>query len=245
MMKKTILLLVLFALTQTVFGQEKKSVLLEKALQQLNLKESQINLNLFTEKILPNNKAQSILLIPKYTTNEQDEYGNYFLVMDAIVLVVDNASGKILYQNIEPQAWVSDAMILESLVIDTGLYILADQKRAFGVRVSTHNMSGPNPFALEELNLYLVDNKKLNKITDNIIVYRNSGDWDTRCNGKFSTEVTSIEVDNKNKNNGFNNLKLKTSIKTEINTLIKGDCKTKIVDSKENVLLKYNGKEYK
>ena len=244
-MKKLILLFVLLAITQTVFGQEKKSVLLTKALQQLNLKESQINLNLFTEKVLPNNKAQSVLLIPKYKTNEQDEYGNYFLVMDAIVLVVDNTSAKILYRNIEPEAWVSDAMIMESLVIDTGLYILADQKRAFGVRVSTHNTSGPNPFALEELKLYLVDNKKLNRITDNITVYRNSGDWDTKCNGEFSTEITSIEVDNKNKNNGLNNLKLKTSIKKEISTLIKGDCKTKIVDTKENVVLKYNGETYK
>jgi len=219
--------------------------LLTKALQQLNLKESQINLNLFTEKVLPNYKAQSVLLIPKYKTNEQDEYENYFLVMDAIVLVVDNASGKILYQNIEPETWVSDAMIMESLVIDTGLYILADQKRAFGVRVNTHNTSGPNPFALEELKLYLVDNKKLNRITDNITVYRNSGDWDIKCNGEFSTEITSIEVDNKNKSNGLNNLKLKTSIKKEINTLIKGDCKTKIVDTKENVVLKFNGKTYK
>ncbi len=214
-------------------------------MQQLNLKESQINLNLFTEKVLPNYKAQSVLLIPKYKTNEQDEYENYFLVMDAIVLVVDNASGKILYQNIEPETWVSDAMIMESLVIDTGLYILADQKRAFGVRVNTHNTSGPNPFALEELKLYLVDNKKLNRITDNITVYRNSGDWDIKCNGEFSTEITSIEVDNKNKSNGLNNLKLKTSIKKEINTLIKGDCKTKIVDTKENVVLKFNGKTYK
>ncbi|WP_312323502.1 hypothetical protein [Soonwooa sp.] len=219
--------------------------MLTKALQQLNLKESQINLNLFTEKVLPNYKAQSVLLIPKYKTNEQDEYENYFLVMDAIVLVVDNASGKILYQNIEPETWVSDAMIMESLVIDTGLYILADQKRAFGVRVNTHNTSGPNPFALEELKLYLVDNKKLNRITDNITVYRNSGDWDIKCNGEFSTEITSIEVDNKNKSNGLNNLKLKTSIKKEINTLIKGDCKTKIVDTKENVVLKFNGKTYK
>jgi len=42
MMKKLILLFVLFTLTKTVFGQEKKSVLLTKALQQLNLKASQI-----------------------------------------------------------------------------------------------------------------------------------------------------------------------------------------------------------
>ena len=244
-MKKLLILFVFLSLAQAIFGQEKKSILLTKALQQLNLKESQINLKLYAEKSLPNEKSQSVLLIPKFTTNEQDEYGHDFFVMDAIVLLVDNTSGKILYRNIEPNAWVSDAMILESLVIDTGLYILADQKRAFGVRVSTHNTSGPNPFSLEELKLYLVDNNKLRRITDNLTVYRDSGDWDTRCNGEFSTEITSIEVDNKNKSNGLYNLKLKTGVKTEINTLIKNDCKTKVVDSKDNSVLKFNGKEYK
>ena len=61
-MKKLLFLFVLVFLTQNIFGQEKKSVLLTKALQQLHLKESQVNFDFFSEKVIPNNKSQSILL---------------------------------------------------------------------------------------------------------------------------------------------------------------------------------------
>ncbi|WP_300673342.1 hypothetical protein [Soonwooa sp.] len=240
MMKKLVLLFALCLLTQTIFGQEKKSVLLTKALQQLNLKESQINLDLFAEKVIPNNNSQSILLIPKYTTNEDD-----YMVMDAYVLIVDNTSGKILYKNFESGAWVSDAMILSSLTIDTGLYILADQKRAFGVRANTHNMSGPNPFSTEELSLYLIENNKLNKILNSFEVYSSNGEWDMKCAGESTTENSVITVDNQTKSNGLYNLKLKTDVEKLIRKPVKGNCQSKTTKSQKNSVLKFNGKEYK
>lgn len=241
MMKKLTFLFLSFSLTQNICGQENNSILLTKALQQLHLKESQINLNLYSEKVTPNNKSQSILLIPKYTNHKEEDYS----VMDAYVLVVDNTSGKILYKNIESEAWVSDAMILESLVIDTGLYILADQKRAFGVRVSTHNMSGPNPFSMEELSLYLVDKNKLNKIANNLIVYRSGTEWDMKCTAESTSEKMFINVDNKTASNGLFNIKIKTDIEKEISKPVKDDCKSKIIKSQKNSVLKFDGNQYK
>lgn len=240
-MKKLTLLFLLFALTQIYFGQENNSILLTKALQQLHLKESQVNLNLYSEKVIPNNKSQSILLIPKYTNQKEDDY----TLMDAYVLIVDNKSGKILYKNVESGAWVSDAMILESLVIDTGLYILGDQKRAFGVRVSTHNMSGPNPFSMEELSLYLVDKNKLNKIANNLIVYRSATEWDMKCTAESTSEKMFINVDNKTASNGLFNIKIKTDIEKEISKPVKDDCKSKIIKSQKNSVLKFDGNQYK
>lgn len=240
-MKKFLFLFILVSLTQNVFGQEKKSALLAKALQQLHLKESQVNLDFFSEKVIPNNKSQSIILIPKYTNQKEDDY----TVMDAYVLIVDNISGKILYKNVESGAWVSDAMILSSLTIDTGLYTLADQKRAFGVRISTHNMSGPNPFSMEELSLYLIDKNKLNKIANNLVVYRNGTEWDMKCAAESTSEKMFIDIDNKAASNGLFNIKIKTDIEKEMARLVKGDCKTKTTKSQKNSVLKFNGKEYK
>ena len=243
-MRKTLLFLLFCLSFQWSFGQE-KSALLVKALQQLSLKEKDINMNLFVEKVLPNDNAKSVLVLPKYSTKEQDEYGHDFLIMDAYVLVVDNQSGKILYRNIEKDAWTSDAIEIQSLTIDTGLYILGQGKRAFGIRVSSSNSSRLNPYSIEDLNLFIVEENKLNKVANNITIYSYGGEAGLDCAGDMNSESTIITIDDKHQTNGFNNLRLKTTETNTVSKLVKGDCQTKETKKQTVTILKYNGKEYK
>jgi hypothetical protein len=106
-------------------------------------------------------------------------------------------------------------------------------------------MSGPNPFSMEELSLYLIDKNKLNKIANNLVVYRNGTEWDLKCTGESTTEKMFIDIDNKAASNGLFNIKIKTDVEKEIARPVKGDCKSKTTKSKKNSVLKFNGKEYK
>lgn len=243
-MRKTLLFLLFCLSFQISFGQE-KSALLVSALQQLSLKEKDINMNLFVEKVLPNDNAKSVLVLPKYSTRKVDEYGYEFLIMDAYILVVDNQSGKILYQNIEKNAWTSDAIEIQSVTIDTGLYILGQGKRAFGVRVYAKNGSNVNPYIEEKLSLFVVDDSKLKKIINDMMIYRYGGESGLDCAGDMNSESMIITIDDKHQTNSFNNLRLKTTETNTVSKLVKGDCQSKETKKQTVTILKYNGKEYK
>ena len=105
--------------------------------------------------------AKSVLVIPKYDINEQDNEGHDYFVLDAYIVVIDNATGKIICKFIEPNAWTSDALMLTGISIDTGLYHLNTTTRAFGIRVDYTGSSRPNPFSETHLSLYVADKNSL------------------------------------------------------------------------------------
>jgi hypothetical protein len=241
-MKKCLFALLFLLCFQLSFAQNANH--LNSVLKQLKFKESQINKELFTEKILPYDKSKSVLVIPKYDVNEKDEYGNYYFVLDAYIIVIDNASGKIIYKLIEPNAWTSDAVVLSSISIDTGLYLLNKTTRAFGIRVNYSGSSRPNPYSETNLSLYIIDKNSLKKVLKDYTISKSSGEWDTNCAGEFEDANSTFDIDKMQIHN-FSTIIVKTKIVKTVNVPTKDDCIAKETIKKETSKLIFNGKEYK
>ncbi|MBW1656630.1 PA3715 family protein [Flavobacterium quisquiliarum] len=229
----TLLLCVQFSFSQSADH-------LNTILKQLKLNESQIRIELFTEKILPYDKNKSVLVIPKYASDIEE--GSF--VLDAYILVIDNVTGKIIYKFIEPNAWTSDALILTDITIDTGLYYLNKTTRAFGIRADYRTQSQPNPFSETNLSLYIVEKNTLKPVLHNYRVYKYGGEWDMKCDGEFEDIDSTIDID-KLQNNNFNNLIIKTKITKTENTFKNDDCDSKETIKKETTKLIFDGKQYK
>ncbi|MCD9854413.1 hypothetical protein LUD75_06835 [Epilithonimonas sp. JDS] len=241
-MKKAITLLLLTFFFYHANAQE-NSRLLDNVLSQLKLNKKDIHEPLYREKVLPNKPSNTLMVIPKYRVNETDEYGNLYLELDAYIIIADNTSGKILYKYIEPNAWTSDAMALWDITIDTGLYQLNENTRAFGIRASYRNGSQPNPSHNTDLSLYIVQNNTLEQILNNYKIDSAGGEWDTKCAGEFEDSTGHIDID-KNKTNGFKNLIVKSKTTYTKSISIKDDCVEKVTHKNSTKILKYNGKTY-
>ncbi|MBC6110222.1 hypothetical protein ACFOG5_15765 [Pedobacter fastidiosus] len=228
------------------FGKGKldQEFLLKKVLSQLGLKEKDINEELYVEKVLPYSKSQTVMVIPKYRKNEKDESGNSYFELDAYVIIADNTTGKILYKYYEENAWTSDAVVLSNIIIDTGLYNLTAETRAFGIRVSYTGSSRPNPYSQTDLSLFVVETKSLKRILKNYTISDAHGEWDMNCAGEFEDTESVIDID-ANKTNGLNNLIVKETIVYTKNIPVKEDCIEKKTIKHNIKKLKYNGVEYK
>lgn len=213
---------------------------LDTVLKQLGIKKSEINTELLAQKILPYDKGKSVLAIPKYSEKVEDEYS----IFDAYIVVIDNSTGKIICKFIEPGAWTSDAVRLEEISIDTGLYLLNKTTRAFGVRVSYYGSSRPNPFGETILSLFIIDKSSLRQVLKDYTISQSSGEWDTNCAGEFEDQTSSIDID-KIQTNNFNNLIIKTKIVKTKNIPTKDDCVAKESTKQATSKLIFDGKQYK
>lgn len=243
-MKKGFALFLLLFFFVNGYSQEQNEVLLNKVLAQLKLNKKDIHEPLYRSKVLPNKTSNSILVIPKYNVNETDEQGHDFFVLDAYIVMVDNATGKIISKYVEKEAWTSDAMVLSEITIDTGLYQLNEKERAFGIRVSYSGSSNPNPYYYTDLSLFIVQNNLMKRVLKNYQINRASGEWDTRCAGEFDESIGSIDLD-KNTTNGFKNLIIKSKIEHTKSFLVDDNCEEKVTTKNSIKYLKFNGKEYK
>ena len=239
-----------FVLTFTLsrsFSQEiniENSVLAEKVFAQLKLNKSDINEELYVEKVLPNMKSQTVIVIPKYRKNESDGYGNFYQELDAYIIIVENTTGKILYQYYEEEAWTSDAIKLTSINVDTGIYTLNNETRAFGIAASYSGSSQPNPHHHTELSLFIKSNKSLKKVLNNYTTTSFGGEWDMKCVGEFEDISSTIIIDTQNKNKNFNDLLIKDKITRTKNTVVNEDCVEKNTTTYKTKRLKYNGITY-
>ncbi|UTN06412.1 hypothetical protein L0669_11005 [Flavobacterium bizetiae] len=217
---------------------------LNTVLKQLKIKKSDIHEKLFTQKILPYDKSKNVLVIPKYDINEQDNEGHDYFVLDAYIVVIDNATGKIICKFIEPNAWTSDALMLTGISIDTGLYHLNSTTRAFGVRVDYTGSSRPNPFSETHLSLYVADKNSLKQVLKNYSISRSGGEWDTNCAGEFEDRNSTFDIANVQTNH-YNNIIVRSTIVKSVSTPTNDDCVSKETTKKTTSKLIFNGKEYK
>lgn len=217
---------------------------LNTVLKQLKIKKSEVHEKLFTQKILPYDKSKSVLVIPKYDINEQDNEGHDYFVLDAYIVVIDNATGKIICKFIEPNAWTSDALMLTGISIDTGLYHLNSTTRAFGVRVDYTGSSRPNPFSETHLSLYVADKNSLKQVLKNYSISRSGGEWDTNCAGEFEDRNSTFDIA-KVQTNNYNNIIVRSTIVKSVSTPTNDDCVSKETTKKATSKLIFNGKEYK
>ncbi|MNK05524.1 hypothetical protein D3C87_234070 [compost metagenome] len=211
----------------------------KKVLKQLGFSESELRDELFEEKVLPHAKTQTVMVIPK----QVDEDDGMFTI-DAVIVVVNNQTGKIIQRFKEENLLYSDAIHVSGFTIDTAPYMLTKEIRAFGVRVSYKNDSGPNPYRETNLSLFIQEGNSLRRVLRNVNVTSFSGEWDTNCAGEFHSGNSLVSFETETTNGCFN-LVIKERSTTTLKEKIKGECKERTIEEHEKkIIFYYNGKTY-
>jgi len=217
--------------------------LIDNVLEQLNLDKETIKTNLIVSKVQPNNKNETIVVIPEI-------YGVYdegFFQLNSHIVLVDNTTKKIThkyFENYKTNGWVSDAVRLAEIKIDTAPYIVSENKRAFGIRIYYYNNSKPNPYSKETISLFLKSENSLKNVLPNYDVMNYGGEWDTNCDGEF-IGVKSILIVSKEKTNDHFNILVKSKITETKNYEDKnGECDAKETVTNKTLVLNFNGEAY-
>lgn len=163
-------------------------------------------------------------------------------VFDVEIAVVNNASGKVVANIYQTDAWESDAIEIHRVQIDTGRYQLAAATRAFGVRIYSHNSSIPNPFHSEWLSLYMIKNQSLINLAG-ITVNEFKGEWDTNCAGEFE-EFNRILIVLPHKTNGFADLLVKETRAKKKSQPIGTECIESVIPETKQYTLKFEKDSY-
>ncbi|MBG6130349.1 small nuclear ribonucleoprotein (snRNP)-like protein [Aquimarina sp. EL_43] len=218
--------------------------LIDSAIQQLNLEISKVNTDLLVTKVMPNNPKETIIVIPEYVDDHNDEY---HFELNSHIIVVNNITGKIIYkyfESSETNGWVSDAVVLSEISIDTAPYIVAQNTRAFGVRVFHYGMSKPNPYSNRTISLFVKSGDTLKKVLHNYDVEDYGGEWDTQCAGE-STSIKNTLIMSEEKTNAYFDIIVKSTV-LESKTFVdeNGECDEENKTSSATTVLQFNGKEY-
>lgn len=112
---------------------------------------------------------------------------------DLDIAIFDIATGSIVSHVHEPASIPSDAIRFDDLSIDTGRYILAEGKRAFGVRTGHSPHCYGCFYRTEELALYLPDGPRISKILATQVAEDRSEPGE-RCPDGASTSRTTLSI---------------------------------------------------
>lgn len=240
-MKKDIFLLTLIMslFSGIMSAQDIDSVRLTRILKSLKLDKTKIREELCTEKKMPNAEGSYIAVIPVLLSQEEEDY--VFTVQNYILITDGNGTIKNKY--LDPTELNSDAVNLRSFAIDTGLYNISANIRAFGVKTDFVGSSKPNPYAYGSISMYYPEGKTLKKVLDQFELDSTRGEWDTRCNGEFENDHSYIIIE-PSKTNNFTDLKIKTISVTTINEEVKGECNSKETSKTTYKTLKFKNGYY-
>lgn len=220
-------------------GQDFDSIRLNNILKSLKLDKTKTKEELCTEKKMPNTEDSYIAVIPVVIEQENNDYvftvRNYILITDA--------NGTIKNKYLDPTDINSDAISLRSFTIDTGLYTIGTNIRAFGVKADFVGSSRPNPYELSTMSMYYPEGKTFKKVMDQFTMDQYHGEWDMRCNGEFKDNHSYIILE-QSKTNNFTDLKIKTISVTTINKDVKGECESKETSKTFYKTLKFKSSYY-
>ena len=217
-------------------------LIIDTVISQLGFKKKNIKQNLICNKFLKKDN-ETIFVLPEIV-----EEGEEYFTLNTHIIIYNNDLQKITHKYFESHKtndWVSDAIRLDKLEIDTAPYLVNDVTRAFGVRVHYFGSSRVNPYYKQTLSLFVKENEKLKNILHNYSTEENDGEWDGNCEGEFHSEKKTIIV-NDDKTNGYFNFTVKNTItksknfETEI-----GDCDYNEEIKRETSVLKFDGNKYK
>lgn len=216
---------------------------IEEVILQLNLNCLKINTDLIVSKVMPNNPDETILVIPEIV----DE-GEHYFELNSHILIIDSKTGTIknrYFESSQTNGWISDAIQLKEIKIDTAPYMVTDDVRAFGIRVYYYGSSRANPYTNETLSLYTKKRKSLKKILNNYQVMHYGGEWDTDCVGEFQKQE-KVLILTENKTDRYYDILVKTKV-TETKNFEdeNGDCDAKEEISRVKTLLTFDETEYK
>ncbi len=223
--------------------------LIQQVLQQLNLDLSVCKANLIAAKVLPHDTSETIVVIPEITEEDEDEA---YFELNSHILIVDSKTGLIkhrFFENSTTNEWYSDAIRLKHIFIDTVFYNLAEETTAFGICLSSSGSSRPNPYSYQTLSLFVKaktgNSDSLKRVLKNYVVQQFNGEWDTNCNGEFTSQNKQLHI-LKNTSAGaeYYDILVKNNIISTNYYLDKNeDCIEKVDSTQEQSTLKYlNGK---
>ncbi|WP_298545020.1 hypothetical protein [uncultured Aquimarina sp.] len=217
--------------------------LIDEVIQQLGLNKQTIKTDLVVSKVRPNNNNETIIVIPEI----HGEYDEQFFELNSHIVVANNTTAKITHKYFESyktNGWMSDAVRLAEIKIDTAPYMVSENKRAFGIRVYFHNNSKPNPYSKEIISLYMKSKDSLKKVLHTYDVMEYGGEWDTSCYGEFIGVKRTLIV-SKEKTNDYFDIIIKSKItETKNYEDENGECDSKETVANETSVLKFNGKTY-
>lgn len=229
----------MFLALSQIKAQKIEEIRYKNILKQLKVDHFKIKEELSIEKKMPNKEDSYIIVIPVvYGLDDHDGFN-----VNVIVLITDG-NGTIKNKFIDPEEYVSDAVMLKSFTVDTGLYYLNPNIRAFGITANYRNGSGPNPYSSSTISMYYPDGKTLKNVLNQFQISSYGGEWDMKCAGEF-IENGSVILLTKEKTNGFANLKIKTKI-TQIKSRMNGEECTDRENTKISYkILKFNNSRYR
>ncbi len=219
--------------------------LLDTVLKNLGIEKENCRLDLVALKENPLNNNETFLAIPEIV--KRDENDDFYFEFNSHIIIADTYTGNIkqkYFESSKTNGWISDAVTLAEIKIDTAPFIVTNNKRAFGVRIYQYNNSKPNPYSSKTISLFLSSDNSLNKILDNYNIMEYTGEWDTDCYGEFMKEDKILIMSDK-KNNEYFNIIIKNKItETENYRGDNGNCESRVKSKNIKTLLTYNGKEY-
>lgn len=178
-------------------------------------------------KIWPGFVGRYIVVLP--LQRESASPGSTGFDLDVLVVQqADNGNtdrARVTSRLFETDALVEDAVRITDIHIDTSRYTLARGVRAFGLRVRHSGSSRNNPYANEELRLYVPDGGQLRKVLNGLETTRERGNSDINCSGTFEQLRTSITVSHEASSNGLADLVVsQTRMTSHAETNAEGQC---------------------
>lgn len=141
----------------------------------------------------PSHRGRAIVALAYSPVDEEagnpdstDEPGDY----DLDLAIFDVATGEVISHSHEAGAIPSDAIRFDSLTIDTGRYVLARGRRAFGIRTTHSAHCSICSYGTAELALYMPDGPQLSKVLETIVGEYQDNSTDPCPNGTSSRETT-------------------------------------------------------
>ncbi|MFX0558081.1 hypothetical protein ACOCEA_14870 [Maribacter sp. CXY002] len=197
---------------------------------------------LITTKVFPESPGETIVVIPEIV----DEGVMYF-TLNTHIVIADNNTERIKYnyfESHETNGWVSDAVRLDGIEIESNPYKIAEDKEAFGVKVSHFGSSRVNPYSIENLSLFVKSENKLLKVLSNYSIADYGGEWDGDCDGEFNETKKSLML-SQEKTNGYFDIEVTKEMTYTAQFKDKNDeCLVNEKNDTKNATLKFNGWRY-
>lgn len=186
-------------------------------------------------KVLPFDPALTVVALANPTKGDQYSY-------DLAIAVFETAGGKIVARLDRKSELESDANYLNGLTIDTGRFVLAKGVRAFGVRASnTH--TGMMSYDGQTLGLYVLNNKKINRVLDRIAMHDSVGNLEIQNCYSVDSFTRTIATD-ADSHFGYADLILNERSEVIEVTEKNGKCLEQKSSSTARYVLRFDGRKY-
>lgn len=196
-------------------------------------------------RLAPFQRGQAIVALAHY--NGQEQSGAAFkpsdseYELDLEIVIMNLADGAVVSHRHEPSVISSDAIQFDGLSIDTGRYVLAPGKRAFGIRTTHSAHCYQCAYSDSDLSLYMLNGTRIDPILQ-VRVGETRNESTPECPDAIIESTTAIDV-GPGMSHGVADLILTTTLKTSANgedtpaTCMSVDTKT--------IRARFDGKSYR